>query len=57
METMKFGLMAVLWLLVVSMAGRLFQNLGILDDSILDGLLGTVFQSLGVTEQATGGSN
>ncbi|WP_336714895.1 hypothetical protein [Arthrobacter sp. USHLN218] len=57
METMKFGLMAVLWLLVVSMAGRLFENLGIVDDSILDGLLGTVFQSLGVTEQATGATN
>lgn len=48
LESMKFGLMAALWLLVASMAGRLFQGLGILDDSIFNGLLGAVFQSLGM---------
>ncbi|GLB68443.1 hypothetical protein [Arthrobacter mangrovi] len=47
MESMKFGLMAVLWLLVVSMAGRLFQSLGIPDDSSFNRLLDAVFQSLG----------
>lgn len=48
LESMKLGLMAALWLLVASMAGRLFQSLGILDDSIFKGLLGTVFRSLGM---------
>jgi hypothetical protein len=47
MESMKFGLMAVLWLLVASMVGRLFQNMGILDGSFFHGLLGTAFRYLG----------
>jgi hypothetical protein len=53
MESMKFGLMAVLWLLVASMVGRLFQNMGILDGSFFHGLLGTAFRYLGMEEQAT----
>jgi hypothetical protein len=49
---MKFGLMAALWLLVFSMAVQLFEAYGLLDGSVLDGLLGTASHYLGSGEQA-----
>jgi hypothetical protein len=50
---MKFGLMAALWMLVVSMAFQLFEANGLLDGSFFNGLIGTVFHYLGMEEQAT----